>query len=145
MESGCRQDCCGRARRCADRGVRCLFSSRRRHTGWCRRLEFRRMLFCSQAEDGIRDDLVTGVQTCALPILPSLDAARTLALTARPDVKLARDAIAEAQARIALGKRENNPELAVWGGYMVNVHGIDTRSEERRVGKECRSRWSPYH
>ena len=23
--------------------------------------------------------------------------------------------------------------------------GIDERSEERRVGKECRSRWSPYH
>src|SRR3989442_8355261 len=23
--------------------------------------------------------------------------------------------------------------------------GIDVRSEERRVGKECRSRWSPYH
>ena len=23
--------------------------------------------------------------------------------------------------------------------------GINTRSEERRVGKECRSRWSPYH
>ena len=23
--------------------------------------------------------------------------------------------------------------------------GLDTRSEERRVGKECRSRWSPYH
>ena len=22
---------------------------------------------------------------------------------------------------------------------------VDTRSEERRVGKECRSRWSPYH
>ncbi len=22
---------------------------------------------------------------------------------------------------------------------------FDTRSEERRVGKECRSRWSPYH
>src|SRR5258708_23166928 len=28
-------------------------------------------LFFFQAEDGIRDDLVTGVQTCALPILPS--------------------------------------------------------------------------
>ena len=25
------------------------------------------------------------------------------------------------------------------------VHIIGTRSEERRVGKECRSRWSPYH
>ena len=23
--------------------------------------------------------------------------------------------------------------------------GLCTRSEERRVGKECRSRWSPYH
>src|SRR5258708_26463330 len=28
--------------------------------------------FFFQAEDGIRDDLVTGVQTCALPILPSV-------------------------------------------------------------------------
>ena len=25
------------------------------------------------------------------------------------------------------------------------ITGITTRSEERRVGKECRSRWSPYH
>ena len=23
--------------------------------------------------------------------------------------------------------------------------GLEKRSEERRVGKECRSRWSPYH
>ena len=27
----------------------------------------------------------------------------------------------------------------------VNSHGGNERSEERRVGKECRSRWSPYH
>src|SRR2546430_17474863 len=27
----------------------------------------------------------------------------------------------------------------------ANPGGIDGRSEERRVGKECRSRWSPYH
>ena len=26
-----------------------------------------------------------------------------------------------------------------------SVDGADDRSEERRVGKECRSRWSPYH
>ena len=26
-----------------------------------------------------------------------------------------------------------------------NAKGASTRSEERRVGKECRSRWSPYH
>ena len=27
----------------------------------------------------------------------------------------------------------------------AKTQGADTRSEERRVGKECRSRWSPYH
>ena len=26
-----------------------------------------------------------------------------------------------------------------------NIPGVKVRSEERRVGKECRSRWSPYH
>ena len=35
------------------------------------------------------------------------------------------------------------------GSYTVkNVNGsltVKDRSEERRVGKECRSRWSPYH
>ena len=30
-------------------------------------------------------------------------------------------------------------------GYVVIRGGETTRSEERRVGKECRSRWSPYH
>src|SRR2546430_13685974 len=30
------------------------------------------------------------------------------------------------------------------GPHMV-AHSIARRSEERRVGKECRSRWSPYH
>ena len=29
--------------------------------------------------------------------------------------------------------------------HMLVVLPADTRSEERRVGKECRSRWSPYH
>ena len=32
--------------------------------------------------------------------------------------------------------------FAYWLRFMVLVSG---RSEERRVGKECRSRWSPYH
>ena len=29
--------------------------------------------------------------------------------------------------------------------YFVKFEEYTTRSEERRVGKECRSRWSPYH
>ena len=30
-------------------------------------------------------------------------------------------------------------------GFKVQISSIALRSEERRVGKECRSRWSPYH
>ena len=36
-------------------------------------------------------------------------------------------------------------ESIFYGGKGINVSTILNRSEERRVGKECRSRWSPYH
>src|SRR3546814_3632950 len=83
-----------------------FFSSRRRHT---------------------RCALVTGVQTCALPIL-AVPATIDAALTAsRPDI------IVNAAAYTAVDAAESDAN----------------RSEERRVGKECvstcRSRWSPYH
>ena len=36
--------------------------------------------------------------------------------------------------------------LADWGAEVIKVEPVSgDRSEERRVGKECRSRWSPYH
>src|SRR5438876_6924498 len=81
--------------------------------------------FFFQAEDGIRDGRVTGVQTCALPIYVAL---RLQVLLRRTDV---------------------DPVAAVY----VCAHEVaageegrkEARSEERRVGKECRSRWSPYH
>src|SRR6266513_4979218 len=70
------------------------------------------VFFFFQAEDGIRDRNVTGVQTCALPILPD-------------------------------GEFFTAPlEDSVEGE--VSFH-LPARSEERRVGKECRSRWWPYH
>src|SRR3546814_3898358 len=76
-----------------------FFSSRRRHTS------------CA---------LVTGVQTCALPILFMIERQGRFA-----------SAILIIRTRI------------VWFAY------CGSRSEERRVGKECvstcRSRWSPYH
>ena len=31
------------------------------------------------------------------------------------------------------------------GDKFLGIRAPKTRSEERRVGKECRSRWSPYH
>src|SRR3546814_1022480 len=84
-----------------------FFSSRRRHT---------------------RCALVTGVQTCALPILPD-----------------------RLPAAAACG-RAHLPLMATSGGALSSVgraSRLHRRSEERRVGKECvstcRSRWSPYH
>src|SRR6478609_854179 len=74
--------------------------------------------FFFQAEDGIRDKLVTGVQTCALPILGAT------AKRARRSEIVAAAPCASRSWRSSRGD----------GG----------RSEERRVGKECRSRWSPY-
>src|SRR3546814_6500205 len=76
-----------------------FFSSRRRHT---------------------RCALVTGVQTCALPILAALRFnSREIVLGDRPSLRA------------------------------MDLIPVPLRSEERRVGKECvstcRSRWSPYH
>src|SRR5260370_13555106 len=82
------------------------------------------IFFFFQAEDGIRDSSVTGVQTCALPI-------------SRRD--------------------KRSPSAGPERAYLQSHTGQDywtasskrswrdSRSEERRVGKECRSRWSPYH
>src|SRR5436305_10448338 len=82
------------------------------------------LFFFFQAEDGIRDADVTGVQTCALPIL-----IRILHF-----------------CRLTRGFGE--------GGFVLNGRNVEflsptklraavaTRSEERRVGKECRCRWS---
>src|SRR5699024_11944493 len=80
--------------------------------------------FFFQAEDGIRDRNVTGVQTCALPISPP-DSRNSTVSSRQPAHQLQR-----------LGG----------GGKAVAVrHRVPCRSEERRVGKECRSRGSPYH
>src|SRR3546814_7019764 len=84
-----------------------FFSSRRRHT---------------------RCALVTGVQTCALPILLEIRVAPAVERAAAVEEQR-RDPV-----RIAGVHPERHPQ---------------ERSEERRVGKECvstcRSRWSPYH
>jgi len=48
------------------------------------------------------------------------------ALALKPELKLARDELAEARARAEVARRDNLPELAVWAGYMFNIHGVDT-------------------
>ncbi len=41
--------------------------------------------------------------------------------------------------------REKILDLEIDVGHKIKGWKIKARSEERRVGKECRSRWSPYH
>src|SRR5437870_13831881 len=72
--------------------------------------------FFFQAEDGIRDGHVTGVQTCALPILTSKY-----------------EAISPAGRSFVHTRRRISRRLG------------SARSEERRVGKECRSRGAARH
>src|SRR5438034_4556053 len=84
--------------------------------------------FFFQAEDGIRDHCVTGVQTCALPISKCV---RTRDVHSKLDTLHAHDIYAI--ARIVVAK---DPLLA---------QNMPKRSEERRVGKECRSRGSTDH
>ena len=47
----------------------------------------------------------------------------------------------------AKGIWKQDPEASIWAqeGFTMRNFIFCTRSEERRVGKECRSRWSPYH
>src|SRR6266852_2102065 len=73
-------------------------------------------LYFFPAEDGIRGATVTGVQTCALPIW----------LLTEP---------------VPVDWMEATSEnFMAPGGRPLAV--LERRSEERRVGKECRSRWS---
>src|SRR3546814_3629599 len=93
-----------------------FFSSRRRHT---------------------RCALVTGVQTCALPISGGPANARVPGLD--DNVFLHDGNITKREVRaVTLSRLAPLPGELLWD-----------RSEERRVGKECvrtcRSRWSPYH
>src|SRR3546814_2172331 len=102
-----------------------FFSSRRRHT---------------------RCALVTGVQTCALPILmPPVSTAASISVAEGMDCA----AVAAAccwQPEAAINKTQTSNRIV---DMVVPCPSGAMRSEERRVGKECvstcRSRWSPYH
>src|SRR2546430_1499238 len=98
-----------------------FFSSRRRHT----RLT------------------VTGVQTCALPIsssaMPTISYSRPHGCRNWIARSPNRDASRTSKPRLVSRLRQN--PSADTGTDRLSAR----RSEERRVGKECRSRWSPYH
>src|SRR5690606_40399426 len=90
------------------------------------------LFFFFQAEDGIRDFHVTGVQTCALPIFG-------LAITVYQMEKDWPQALSAAIDLLRICHPARKAELQLQTSHFY------CRSEERRVGKECRSRWQPYH
>src|SRR3712207_9242671 len=115
------------------------------------------MFFFFQAEDGIRDIGVTGVQTCALPISGNIG--KSLALQVAEEehdyyiIELSSfqlDNMYNFRANIAVLMNITPDHLDRYDHCMQNYINAkfritQNRSEERRVGKECRSRWSPYH
>src|SRR5256886_3546332 len=101
--------------------------------------QFTYLFFFFQAEDGIRDLTVTGVQTCALPISDGhVLVAVQAALVAR---ELQGHQHVPVRARRPGPGRDRVPDAEF---LQLGPPG-PVRSEERRVGKEGRSRWSPYH
>src|SRR5256886_8811684 len=102
-------------------------------SSWGYRVVYVVLFFFFQAEDGIRDLTVTGVQTCALPISVGSE---VLEHVTKPHVvHRERPAVDLENERVFLGGCEpgrlHDPAL-----------NPGSRSEERRVGEECRSRWS---
>src|SRR5207245_8678169 len=92
-----------------------------------------KVIFFFQAEDGIRDATVTGVQTCALPILCRCSRGGRLrrAATTRP---------------LASRKATGDPSLDTrWSRQRSMGSTKCGRSEERRVGKEGRGRGEREH
>src|SRR5207253_7207359 len=95
-----------------------------------------------QAEDGIRDGHVTGVQTCALPILVSLG--RSFALWTATSTSPARSARSISAVNTPFRPARDlitpavSPRVVI---ILVSTATLEcTRSEERRVGKGCRKR-----
>src|SRR3546814_8233428 len=98
------------------------------------------IIFCfSSMRRHTRCALVTGVQTCALPIYRGILAMSGVAEAAN---------ITYLTMQVRAGERDVRAMVV---GIMPGRLGATPgwRSEERRVGKECvspcRSRWSPYH
>src|SRR5699024_11973870 len=96
------------------------------------------------AEDGIRDRNVTGVQTCALPICPAMVRPDGWSPRATPRGWHQTESGLEAASALTLwnysgGKYQPERMGGTHVRRKVVLRHQDRRSEERRVGRECRS------
>src|SRR5205823_10402958 len=100
-------------------------------------------VFFFQAEDGIRDKLVTGVQTCALPICRKWMGDYIVQFFRIVHSAYARSHDVSRWHNLHdIWSRTDAEHLLKIGSFHARFYLC--RSEERRVGKECRSRGWPY-
>src|SRR5262249_56801405 len=104
-----------------------------------------RCLFFFQAEDGIRDWSVTGVQTCALPIYDQNAILQAVRAAVQAGLGGA-DIKTESVATTIAGSRTSNHTISLPASVekqlgQVLPFELETRSEERRVGQESRVAW----
>src|SRR5262249_60036286 len=98
--------------------------------------------FFFQAEDGIRDWSVTGVQTCALPICLRCACGRSRGPRCASDSGLSSERL-ERLVDLLVRRLERVLRRGLPGQRRVDVvvDRLGDRSEERRVGKEWRCGW----
>src|SRR5690606_40380494 len=102
------------------------------------------IFFFFQAEDGIRDFHVTGVQTCALPICQLLPDSPVAAQVRR--FLLSAEESAAVEQRLETARFTRFQERADYRGVLHSLKlGGAVRSEERRVGDEGRVGWLASH
>src|SRR5205809_1463145 len=98
-------------------------------------------VFFFQAEDGIRDVAVTGVQTCALPISITVSAPQRIAHTILSTSSSTDEVTAELPILALILVRKLRPMIIGSSSPWLML----LRSEERRVGKEGGSRGAVCH
>src|SRR5207244_10505785 len=93
-----------------------------------------------QAEDGIRDDLVTGVQTCALPICATGEYVFLEVPVGTYQIEVTQQGFKKfLRKNITLELNQIlTLDIPLQLGGSTEVVEVTGRSEERRVGKECR-------
>src|SRR5206468_9470659 len=99
--------------------------------------------FFFQAEDGIRDLIVTGVQTCALPISGLGFRLRFLSGGMSPSARLVNGKVLPERSGYYVGWRMVDTLVRHAGiAPALRAAAHEFRSEERRVGKEGKDGWS---
>src|SRR5437016_11619165 len=102
------------------------------------------IFFFFQAEDGIRDWSVNGVQTCALPIwklfFDSQEESRASQPTSSVGCCQQTIPLEAIESIFPSGRLVGKPQVESAQVEGSSASGSPARSEERRVGKECRSR-----